>query len=519
MPMSRFPHLSTLAACLLAVPAAVVAPRASNAQTVALTAASPSDTIAIDAALARARRQATDGDLAGARLVLDSLANLGLPGSPRLAEVLFWRATYAQTASGAERDYRRIVVEHPMSARSEDALLRLSQLELARGDQQLAVRHLERLVLEHPDSPNRPRAQYWMARAWMDAGDAAKGCAALGQALASASSTDAELRNQVRYTGQRCPRGWDVAATPAPEVATVATSVATNVATTSARVPAAPVETTVVRRDSAPARAPAPLPSHMPASLPTTLPPMGVPTPRGDSSAGRGEAPSRTSVSAPIDSMRGRSGQAPNTNITPAPQQTVTTSAPTAPPARPAVIVPPLGRPPVTAPGSGGLGAPASKPTTTPPRSTTAAPANTTSTMPPRVGAGAAPGTTASTTTVTTSAATPPLATRAAPPVTPTTSAPVTTPARAGAGAPAGARRTIYSVQLAAYDTRPAAEALAKRLTNRGIDARVSGEVAPFRVRVGRYAAYSEAARELAALKAKGLAGFVAEEPVQEGTR
>src|SRR4051812_20302312 len=112
VPMSRFLLASTLAAsCLLALPV----PRAAHAQVVTLTAATTIDTLVIDASLARARQRATEGDLAGARVLLDSLAAVAEPGSGRLAEVLFWRATYAQTAAGAERDYRRIVVEHPMS--------------------------------------------------------------------------------------------------------------------------------------------------------------------------------------------------------------------------------------------------------------------------------------------------------------------------------------------------------------------------------------------------------------------
>ena len=68
-------------------------------------------------------------------------------------------------------------------------------------------------------------------------------------------------------------------------------------------------------------------------------------------------------------------------------------------------------------------------------------------------------------------------------------------------------------MQLAAYDTRPDAESLVRRLDARGLDARVSGDVAPFRVRVGRYATFAEAKKQLASLKAKGLSGWVAEEP------
>ena len=246
--MSRLP----LAAILLALPvAAVAATTPSVAQAQVVTVAGTPDSVAMDAALARARRQAADGDLAGARLALDSLASAGEPGSRRLAEVLFWRATYAQTAAGAERDYRRIVIEHPLSPRTEDALMRLAQLELARGDQQMAVRHLERLVLEHPESPNRARARYWTARAWMDAGEVAKGCAALGEALVSSGGTDVELKNQVRYAGQRCPKGWDASATGTTAVATSAPASAAAVSPRDSTTPSTMPSTSVARADSA----------------------------------------------------------------------------------------------------------------------------------------------------------------------------------------------------------------------------------------------------------------------------
>ncbi len=74
--------------------------------------------------------------------------------------------------------------------------------------------------------------------------------------------------------------------------------------------------------------------------------------------------------------------------------------------------------------------------------------------------------------------------------------------------APANAK---FSVQLAAYDTRDEAERSAKRLESRGIEARVDGEVKPFRVRAGYYATRAQANAALATLKKQGLAGFVAE--------
>jgi cell division protein FtsN len=65
-------------------------------------------------------------------------------------------------------------------------------------------------------------------------------------------------------------------------------------------------------------------------------------------------------------------------------------------------------------------------------------------------------------------------------------------------------------VQVAAYDTRGAAEALASKLRERGYESRVWGTAAPFRVRIGHYATRSAAERELSALQAKQMSGFVA---------
>ena len=473
--MSRSPLAPTLAACLaalLALPAAI-APRTARAQLV-VPVATP-DSVAIDAALARARARATEGDLAGARAVLDSLANATPAGTNRLAEVLFWRATYAQTAAGAERDYRRIVVEHPMSPRAEDGLLRLAQLELARGDQQLAIRHLERLVLEHPGSANRARARYWTARAWMDAGDVGKGCGALGEALASAGGTDAELRNQVRYAGQRCPAGWDAAATTSvaavPSQVAPAESASVAIAGAASGVSGAASGVSGASRPAAGGPPPNTTIAPAPRESVTTNAPV-VPAARADSAA--------------------RRGSPPDINIPPSRPAPVTASAPPASSARPAVVVPPL----ADVPGNDWARAKPTTVTTAKPPATT--PAATTTAKPPVKAPVAAP------------------ATNPAPPSAAAAAAP--TPARSGAGATAPARRTIYSVQLAAYDTRADAEALARRLTSRGLAARVSGDVAPFRVRVGRYATRAEAVKELAALKAKGLAGFVADEVV-EGAR
>jgi cell division septation protein DedD len=64
-------------------------------------------------------------------------------------------------------------------------------------------------------------------------------------------------------------------------------------------------------------------------------------------------------------------------------------------------------------------------------------------------------------------------------------------------------------VQVAAFNTRPQANALAERLRGRGYQARVDGTTAPFRVRIGRYPTRGAAAAALQEIKARGMDGFV----------
>jgi cell division protein FtsN len=70
----------------------------------------------------------------------------------------------------------------------------------------------------------------------------------------------------------------------------------------------------------------------------------------------------------------------------------------------------------------------------------------------------------------------------------------------------------MYTIQLAAYDTRPPAEQLVRKLATRGVKARVSGTARPFRVRLDFYRTRPEAASVVASLKARGIVGFVTEE-------
>jgi tetratricopeptide (TPR) repeat protein len=66
-----------------------------------------------------------------------------------------------------------------------------------------------------------------------------------------------------------------------------------------------------------------------------------------------------------------------------------------------------------------------------------------------------------------------------------------------------------YTLQIAAYKAKSDADALAKRLKGRKLDARVVGVSKLFRVRIGRYATRAEAVAEQKALKMKKIDAFV----------
>lgn len=163
-----------------------------------------------DAVYVRAQTLVSEGQGAQGRALVDSMYRISAPSSSERAEALFWRASLAAAAVDAERDYRAIVVDHATSPRVEDALLRLGQLQLARGDRDGALRHLQRLAVEYPNSRQRARASYWTARVLFDKGDITGACTANTEALSRVVAADIELKNQIDYQQQRC-RGVSIA--------------------------------------------------------------------------------------------------------------------------------------------------------------------------------------------------------------------------------------------------------------------------------------------------------------------
>ncbi len=329
---------------------------------------------------------ASDGNSAGGRAVIDSVIKATAPTSPIYPQALYWRATLATSAAQAESDYRHIVVDYPLAPQAEDALLRLAQLELARGDRDDALIHLQRIPRDYPRSKSIARASYWTARVLFEKNDIAGACAANATALSQAAEGEIELRNQIQYQSQRCAvfaasqRSAATAATASSTPSSAgATASSTPVTTSASSAPATVVKNPVINDSSV---------QKVAAASPVESAPGRISPP----TAGRDTHPSQVQ---------------PDPAILPA--AAVKSSTP--PPARP------------TASGR------------------------------------------------------------------------------------------AWSVQVAAYAQKTGAEKLVTTLQKRGYQARVDGDVAPFRVRIGHYATVREAEVALREIKSKKMAGLVVRAP------
>jgi hypothetical protein len=164
----------------------------------------------------RVERLTAAGNSAAARVIIDSVLSAAPEGSVDYVEALYWHAVLESTAAGAERDYLRLVVEYPLSPRASAALLRLSELELARLARDRARRHLEKLRTDYPNSEQLARANYLAAKMELEDGAPQKACVLLEAARAAVAAEEVELRNQIVYLHASCSA---VVATPTSDSA------------------------------------------------------------------------------------------------------------------------------------------------------------------------------------------------------------------------------------------------------------------------------------------------------------
>jgi len=170
----------------------------------------------VDSVLQRAEQMVGEGHAVAGRALVDSVLAATPQGTPKYAEVLFTKASLAPTAFETERDYQRVTVEYPSSPRADDALLRLAQLELARGSKDEAKQHLMRLDRDRPATDTPPRTNLSIAHAWFELGEAEHACAALSAAHSATPSSQIELIHQLDYAAQPCAGLAAPAPAPAP---------------------------------------------------------------------------------------------------------------------------------------------------------------------------------------------------------------------------------------------------------------------------------------------------------------
>ena len=98
---------------------------------------------------------------------------------------------------------QRVVIEYGSSVWADSALLLLTQLYFAQGDPAATVQVAERMRRDYPDSPLKPRAEFWGGRAYFDLRDDARGCTLI-QAALDGTRDDVEFKNQVAFYAPRC---------------------------------------------------------------------------------------------------------------------------------------------------------------------------------------------------------------------------------------------------------------------------------------------------------------------------
>jgi hypothetical protein len=156
-----------------------------------------------DPRLTAAVRAAQEGQGDSARSAVGRLLTETPPTDSLYPEILYTQAMVANSAADMRRDLQRVVVEYPTSSWSDDALLRLVQMDYATRSLEGAARNLERLRLDHPLTPILPQAAYWGGRTYFELKDTVRACRWLADGVAAAG-TDVELQRQLGFLYQRC---------------------------------------------------------------------------------------------------------------------------------------------------------------------------------------------------------------------------------------------------------------------------------------------------------------------------
>jgi len=160
-----------------------------------------------DPRLIAAVRLAQEGQGDSARAIVKRVLDATPAAQPLYAEAVYASGVVAISTAEMERQYQRLVVEFNGSAWSDDAILKLMQLNFARGDLVGVARSAERLHNDYPQSEVIPEASLWAARAYFRQQNVVDGCRWLSDGLARADTADVELRNGLVFLNGRCGPG------------------------------------------------------------------------------------------------------------------------------------------------------------------------------------------------------------------------------------------------------------------------------------------------------------------------
>jgi sporulation related protein len=156
-----------------------------------------------DPRLAAAVRLSQDGLSDSARAVAGRILAATQPTDSLYPEALYTMGLLAATEQDRRLYFRRVVVDHTPSVWADDALLQLAQLDYSSGSPAAAVRQIEQLLRDYPESPLTAQAAFWGARAAGDRREADIACRMADAGLAAVGD-DVELRNQLEFQKQRC---------------------------------------------------------------------------------------------------------------------------------------------------------------------------------------------------------------------------------------------------------------------------------------------------------------------------
>ena len=120
------------------------------------------------------------------------------------ADAAYRQTVTVSSAADAERALTAFVKQYPASKHLDDALLRLAQLEISRGDRTAAIQNLTRLAQHTPLPLDRTRAVVLTSQAHLDNGDTTSACQGISPDLASSANPDSALAHQLTAVSSVC---------------------------------------------------------------------------------------------------------------------------------------------------------------------------------------------------------------------------------------------------------------------------------------------------------------------------